>query len=254
MKSISDFRDTDIKTIFKTLILSAFILAFASLPARAGDLSVWTIRQRCQATGSLLVRICPTAVRIDAIGQDFSVIARAPQWKVFAFSTERKTYFSWPLKDYAGLRKDVLFGSWLQQREWTKFAKTRNKSTGLNVDLMREVFKKGVDYSNAERDAVIGTAANIACSKEALTVYAHTVKLPVLSNMPLEGTIPKSIFGLNPHAPYLSTNYARAEIAPSSLFTIPPGLKEVKDDTAVTGTSGDAGFSELLPSMEKGER
>ena len=235
------------------MILTAVSSAFALLPAQAGDLKVWTVRQRSQACGSLLVRICPTALRIDAIGQDFSVISRAPQWQVFAFSPGRNTYCSWPLKNYGGLRKDVLFGSWLQEREWTKFATAKNKSTGLTVDLLREVIKKGVEYSASERNAVVGTTTNIPCSKEALTVYARTVKMPILNNMPLEGTIPKSIFGLNPHAQYLSTNYARAEIAPSSLFTVPPGLKEAKDDTAVTGTSGDAGFSELLPSMEKGE-
>jgi hypothetical protein len=218
----------------------------ASAAHAAQKIKVWTVNQRCQASGSFVVKICPTAVRIDVPNQHFTLVSRAQKWQVTVFSEERKNYCSWPLVNYGGLRKDALFGSWIQDREWKKIATSKSKSTGLAMDTMKEVLKPGVDYSDAEKQAIVCTAPQIRCSQQGLYVYARTIKTPLLNVFPLEGKIAKSLFGLNAGAPYLSTSSAKEEYVSNTLFDVPAGLKQVKSDPLVTGGNDD-GFSELIP-------
>ncbi len=230
------------------IVLSLFCsLSNSTTAAYAAEkIKVWTLKQRCQACGSFVVQICPTAVRIDVPTQYFTVVSRAPKWQVTIFSKARKNYCSFPLIDYGGLRKDALFGSWIQDRDWKKIATSKSKSTGLAMDIMKEVLKPGVEYSESEKEALISTAPQIPCSRQVLYVYARTIKTPILNVFPLEGKIAKSLFGLNANAPYLSTSSAKVEFVSSSLFDVPPGLKQVKSDPPVTGGNDD-GFSELIP-------
>lgn len=220
----------------------------AAAPIKAAaKMKVWNLRQRCQASGSCIVRLCPTAVRIDPIDQDFSVISRAPRWTVYAYSKSCRCYASWPQKEYGGLRKDVLFGSWLQERQWMTVGRGKHQATGLPIEQMRIVQEKGVDYSAAEKVAIMSVAPSIPCSLDAIRIYARTIKVPPSKNLPLEGHIPRSIFGLSGGGAYLSTTSAHEETVDSSIFDLPAGFKQVADDTKVTGDKGDNGFSELLP-------
>jgi len=218
--------------------------------ARSKQLNVWALKQNCQASGSAIIHICPTALRIDPADRDYSIIARAPKWTVFIFNKARKTYCSWPSDRYAGLRKDVLFGSWLQERQWQCFATGKHKETGLNIKRMREMQKKGVELSTAEQDAVILATPDIPASPDCLKVYARSIKVPVLQYVPLEGHIAKSLFGLNTSKAYLSTSRARQENVDSSFFDLPQGFKKVAEDISVTGAEEDPGFAELIPDMK----
>lgn len=228
------------------LIASLLLLTVFCRPATASDLKVWSIDQNCHACGNINIKIAPSAIRIDSPEQSFSVIARAPKWQVYAFSTSRKNYFSWPLDKYIGLRKDALFGGWVQDREWKKISTQRSKTTGLILDVIMEDFKPGTEYSEAEKTARIYTAPQIPASKEALRVYARTSKTPLLKVFPMDGTIYKSLFGLHSDGAYLSTKAAKSEFVKSSLFDLPAGLKQAKGDEQVTG-SDNGDFSDLLP-------
>lgn len=219
--------------------------------SRAGvnRLKVWTLDQKGHAGGNYTVNICPGAVCIRARDFDFYVVSRAPLWDVYAYNPKAKTYFRWKLEQYDGLRKDMIFASWMREHRWIQFAKSFDKRNKLPLVLYKVDTKSDTMQGESIRAAVLSAAADIPVSASALRVHCRTVKVPQVKELAIAGDIPRSLFGLRSNGAYFTTYSAKPEIIESSRFDLPKGYSLVASDTLVSG-GADTGFAELIPDLD----
>gem|GEM_PF-2003295 len=215
----------------------------------ANRLKVWTLEQKGHAGGNFTVNICPEAICIRARDFDFYIVSRAPLWDVYAYNPKAKTYFKWRLDQYDGLRKDMIFASWLRDYRWVKFGKSFDKKSKLSLLLYKVDTASDTVYGESIKAAVLSGAADIPVSASALRVHCRTVKVPQVKELTVAGDIPRSLFGLRSNGAYFATYSAKPEIIDGSHFDLPKGYNLVATDTLVSG-GGDAGFAELIPDLD----
>lgn len=220
-----------------------------SYKTSANKLKVWTLEQKGHAGGNFTVNICPEAICIRARDFDFYIVSRAPLWDVYAYNPKAKTYFKWKLDQYDGLRKDMIFASWMRDYRWIKFGKSFDKKSKLPLVLYKVDTAGDTVHGESIKAAVLAAAADIPASASALKVHSRTVKVPQVKELAVAGDMPRSLFGLRSNGAYFATYSAKPEIIESSRFDLPTGYNLVATDTLVSG-GADAGFAELIPDLD----
>lgn len=220
----------------------------SSSPSKAGasskSVSVWTFSQHSQSNGEITVQICPQAVKLKMSNQPFSIVAAAPDWKVYAYNSSKGTYREWPKNGYRGLQKDMLFDAWMRDHQWIKVGEVNSKVPGLRLESFK--IKDKPDLGMAEKTAIVGVTKAVSISPEALKVYNCTLKIPDFGKFPMEARIGKTLFGLS-SSQYLSTSGGKKESVALSDFALPKGLKKVSDENRITEDGSSEGFVDLIP-------
>jgi len=243
------------------LVLSACLLLITWLLLGPGD-QAWGAQPRPGAKSIQAVRIyqthyfmgteqltvTPNAIRLDNTAQlRFTLLAKAPDWKVTIYRPDDKTYFTQDLKEFqdTGILSDLLIG----RKERTVADRPMRASTMmLNGFKIERLTSPWTTMKFIKLDG-------IAAPQTEKILYA-TYKLPT------NGGIPLTFIGTHGRVDFITgmknkgsretnldtTKIERVTVA-ADFFTLPPGLKKAASIRDVVSGRTNRSQSEAVDIM-----
>lgn len=200
--------------------------AWAAQP-RAAAKSIQAVRiyQTHYFMGTEQLTVTPNAVRLDNTAQlRFTLLAKAPDWKVTIYRPDDKTYFTQDLKEFedTGLLSDLLIG----RKERTVADRPMRAST-----MMLDGFK--IERLTSPWTTMKFIKLNGIAAPQTEKILYATYKLPT------NGGIPLTFIGTHGRVDFITgmkskgsreinldtTKIERVTVA-ANFFTLPPGLKK----------------------------
>src|SRR5262249_9089900 len=109
------------KSRSRNLCIIACTLVLLPRPAASKDEACWHLQQRSRETGTHDLYISPTAIKDICHTGSFTIIARAPDWKVYSCNDKTKKVFATTVAAFRGsygsrkdydFREDAVKGNW----------------------------------------------------------------------------------------------------------------------------------------------
>jgi len=215
----------------KVVVLFAAIFFASTIPTSAESKPIGKMLQAIRLNhthyfmGTQVVTFTPNAIRVDNTAQlGFSLVAKAPDWKVTLFRLDDKTYFTEDLKTFqdTGLLSDMIIGRKGRFLDDRPLRHSTMTLYGFNIERLTS------RWSTLKVMKLQGVA-----TPPIETILYATYKLPT------NGCIPLAYTATHNNADFITgmQNKGRLEVllettkiskvsVPASFFTAPSGMKK----------------------------
>lgn len=220
-----------------------FLLLTAAHPCNSASPDGWYLRQSGEIVGARNVFLRADAIRVDSPKSGYSIVSKAPDWRVTIYNRRSRKFIDMPhdafrgdttSKLYSGDRSALSNGIWTKANKVGKFAghpvsTYTMKSTKLSMSL-----------GNRITDAKLSVFKDISIEPKAYDILRYIYQLPTIVGVPVEVTFfdLEDKFVVNP----LRTHKIDNVVLTDSEFSLPQGLSKTKNlmEVLVDPVSHDA--------------
>ncbi|HEY9772608.1 MAG TPA: hypothetical protein V6C81_02240 [Planktothrix sp.] len=230
------------------LTLASLLAASPAISAERG----YQIHQYSSLVGPHTLWITPTSIKLVDINNKLSVIARAPDWKVFYCNDKNKTYCettSRGLEQSGGARLYFVYRLDLQSPNW-KEAAGKPRDGMDTVERTLHVFHNSMEGTDASKHWVKGItnaesieAKNFPITPQVDEIFSKMLVVPPLKRLPIDFRF-LSYSGGEKMA--LKTEKIQSHTFSAQDFTVPPGYKKIKEQRLIAGSSSAGVFLENM--------
>ncbi len=210
-----------------------------SLPGHAAGEQCLQIIQNSQAHGIHTVTISKNAVKIVGKTSEYTILMKAPEWKVVTYSTSHKSFheatadkWTTPLGDAYTIMTRVRFENCkVIDKGKKQFLSFSCKCFAVNPEgKLRNNADKEKDTATVVKDAELLTCETIAVAPQVSSVLCKFSGLPKVKGVPIRFVCKNEV---RHEEVFLTTLYAKKLTIPSSEFSMPKGLKLAKSSREV---------------------
>lgn len=228
---------------FKPATFAFFALLAFTDPCTAATQQGWYLRQSGEIVGDRNVFLRADAIRIDSPKSGYSIVSKAPDWRVTIYNRRSRKYTDMPHEAFRGDTTSKLYSgdrSALSNGRWTKSNKIGKFDGHPTCLYTMESTKLSMSMGNRITDAKYTVVKDIAINPKAYDILRYIYQLPTIPGVPLEVTFQdlEDNFLVNP----LRTHKIAEVTLSDGEFSLPPGLARTKNpmDVLVDPVSHDA--------------
>jgi len=229
------YQDTCLRLYCWAALLSSAVAASVAIPIYAAQEKGWISDQFSETVPTHINYITPHAFKSDASIGGFTIISRAPDWKVTVYNKKSKVFWETPLAQfkgeiaarlYASDRQDLMNCKWEKKKDvqcmgfpCEEYATTGSakKTPGLRGHVYKGYF----------------LAMPVPVTKEVYALLAKIYQLPILSGLPLKLEFELSLEDQIDHIKGLDTRRIKQAMIDDSEFLVPLNYKRVQTENAV---------------------
>jgi hypothetical protein len=219
--------------------LGALWAAGASPKALAAHADSWTVDYNSNFAGAVLMQFSPTAVRMKFDKLGLTIITKGPKWNAVAFSDTTHSYMDMPYEEWKEKFNSGKFGGRTQKMLTAQKGEIKAQPTGKSKQIAGVKADQVVVNRNGKKICDVWLAASITPPKQVIELMHNMLQVPVDRGLPL--TVTQFREG-RPPVSLLDTNKIDKSPLSKDAFTMPKGLKKVKDEMALMVDESDLDF------------
>lgn len=243
----------------RQLVLSTLVTAAGACPAQAVPEQGYVLEQFSETTPTHINYLTAHAFKSKATIGGFTVISKAPDWKVTVFNDKSKVYWEVPLSQfkgemaarvYASERADLMRCKWQKKKEYDFLGEktVEYATTGTGGD----------DKANPRGKVYNGFFLSLPVERppEIYALLAKLYQLPTLPGIPLRMEVNFKMLGQLDHVKGLNTRKLTKTILTDKEFAPPSDYRQVFSESEVfLDPASKAALSEFTkwtdPGLEK---
>jgi|GEM_PF-1721295 len=231
------------------LVFAICFFVSSATCARAAEPETWELVQTSLIAGKHRITVCPKAFKIQSIGNRYSIVSKAPDWKVTIFNPYAKLIFETELRDFKGnmAAGTGTFGGYLENLPILRQPRTKDTLLNLSVLTMhvnnpapRKAPKKNKTFSGVFLNTGDIMSADYWMWNNPQLPPAFLIVVNKLYRFPA-GAMPLKFVTVNAEKETNSeveTSSARRIPYNEKTFMVPQHFTVVKEELAIVNDSG----------------